>query len=145
MENQIKSIGNIILKITASTCEILGFDYNPPFSDELKNLGGVFESIKFKFVFTDCTDKKLVDIIEVCNYYYTPQNHYTSGQRNLIKKVNSIFDGCSEDFIFRKDEGGISFIDLNEVCGTPVQISSILKKNKIKVVKTISRRIYISN
>lgn len=145
MENQTKSIGCITLKTTKNTCEISEFDYNPPFSDELKSLDGVFEPIKYKFVFSNCTDEKLRKIIEVCDYYYSPQKHYTSGQRNLIKKINDVFDGCSNDFVYRKDDDGMSFIDLNEVCGTPTQIADVLKKCKIKVTKTTSRRIYVSN
>lgn len=145
MENRTISIGVTVIKTVTNTCEVSEFDYNPPFSDELKNLGGVFEPIKFKFVFNNCTDKKFEEIVEVCNYYYTPQNHYTSGQRNLIKKVKAVFDGCSEDFIFRKDDDGMSFVDLNEVCGTPQKISTVLHSHKIKVIKTTPRRIYISN
>jgi len=145
MGNQIKLIGTIKLKCIINTCEVSEFDYNPPFSDELKTLGGVFKPIEFKFVFNNCTHEKFDKIEEVCNYYYSPQKHYTSGQRNLIKKVEVAFDGCANDFIFKKDDDGMSFIDLNEVCGTPNYISTVLKKNKIKVIKTTSRRIYISN
>jgi len=145
MENQTKAFNDLTLKIVKNRCELTGFDYNPPFIEEIKIIGGRFDSTKFLYFFDDLTQKTYDKIVEVCNYYFTPQKHYTSGQRSLVKKISTIFGECSGDFIFRKDDEGLSFVDLNQACGVPNQIATVLRNNKVKVVKTTERRIYISN
>ena len=128
------------------TTTVSGADYNPAFGDELHSLGFVFCPIDMTYVHSSSSEKVYEQAIECCEYYFGTGKTKTVGQRKFEEKLARHFTGAPvSDFVFRKDDSGFSFYDLNGVCGTPKEITEELNTSKICIVRRVfRRRIYIS-